>query len=94
MFTRNNALYTVECKSGDQNEDRNTDALYKVAALQKEFGLRVGSFFVSTSPNILDKNGTVRASITARSEQYNTCVVPPDRVVDFGAILKGRLGIR
>jgi hypothetical protein len=93
MFTRDNALYTVECKSGDQHTDEKTDALYKVGALQKEFGLRVGSFFVSTSPHILDKNGNIKTSITARAEQFTTKVVAPDQVAYFGKILRDKLKI-
>ncbi|HPA14411.1 MAG TPA: DUF1887 family CARF protein [Desulfobacterales bacterium] len=82
MFTKGNALYTVECKSLDQQADKRTDALYKVGALQKDFGLRVGSFLVSTSPYIL-KDDQIRASIAARAEHLNTKVIPPHEVVNF-----------
>ncbi|MBI5745578.1 MAG: DUF1887 family protein [Nitrospirae bacterium] len=40
MFTKDNALYFIECKSLDLDFDESTDALYKIGALQKEFGLR------------------------------------------------------
>ncbi len=92
MFTLGNALYTVECKSGDQHTDEKTDALYKVAALQKEFGLRVGSFFVSTSPYIL-KDGVIKPWLAARAEQFSTTVVTPDNVAGFSKILKETLKI-
>ena len=92
MFTRGNALYTVECKSLDQHEDKKTDSLYKVAALQKEFGLRVGSFFVSTSPHVM-KDGRIRPALAARAEQFNTTVVKPDDVDNFGVIVREKLGI-
>lgn len=90
MFTRENALYTVECKSGDQNDDKKADALYKVAALQKDFGLYVNSFFVSTSPYIL-KDGELKPSLQARAEQFKTTVITPDRVVDFRNVVKNSL---
>ncbi|MBC2710645.1 MAG: DUF1887 family protein [Desulfosarcina sp.] len=90
MFTKENALFTVECKSLDQQEDKRTEALYKVAALQKDFGLRVGSFLVSTSPYIL-KNGQVRPSIAARAEHLNTDVISPYEVLNFGQRLKEKL---
>ena len=93
MFTRDNALYTVECKSLDQNDDRKADALYKIAALQKDFGLRVKSFFVSTSPHILRDDGQLKPAIAARAEQFNTTVIPPDEVVCFAAKLKESLKI-
>jgi len=93
MFTRDNALYSIECKSLDQNEDKKTDALYKVGALQKEFGLRVESFFVTTSPYIL-KDGKIKQSIRARAEQFKTTIVPPYKVNQFGEILVGSLKIQ
>lgn len=90
LFTKDNALYTVECKSLDQHEDKKTEALYKVAALQKDFGLRVGSFLVSTSAYVL-KNGRVRPSIAARAEHLNTEVIPPSEVLSFGQRLAEKL---
>ena len=90
MFTKDNALYTIECKSLDQQEDKKTEALYKVAALQKDFGLRVHSFLVSTSPYVL-KNGCVRPSIAARAEHLNTKVVAPHEVADFRQHLTDKL---
>lgn len=92
MFTRDNALFTVECKSLDQNDDPKADALYKIAALQKEFGLRVNSFFVSTSPHIL-RDGQLKPAIAARAEQFNTTVIPPDEVASFADRLKKSLKI-
>ena len=90
MFTKDNALYTVECKSLDQNDDQKADALYKIAALQKEFGLRVKSFFVSTSPHIM-RDGQLKQAIAARAEQFNTTVITPDEVVNFRQRLKENL---
>ncbi len=92
MFTKDNALYFIECKSLDQNEDKKTDALYKVGALQKEFGLRVESFFVTTSPYIL-KDGKIKQSIRARAEQFKTTIIPPSKVSQFGEILERNLKI-
>ena len=92
MFTKDNALYFIECKSLDQNEDKKTDALYKVGALQKEFGLRVESFFVTTSPYIL-KDGKIKQSIRTRAEQFKTTIIPPSKVSQFGEILKRNLKI-
>lgn len=92
MFTRDNALYFIECKSLDQNEDKKADALYKVGALQKEFGLRVESFFVTTSPYIL-KDGKIKQSIRARAEQFKTTIIPPSKVSQFREILERNLKI-
>lgn len=79
MFTKDNSLYFIECKSLDQNDDKKADALYKIGALQKEFGLRVQSFLVTTSPHVL-KDGKLRSAVRARAEQFNTTVVLQDEV--------------
>ena len=92
MFTKNNALYFIECKSLDQNEDEKTDALYKVGALQKDFGLRVKSFFVTTSPHIL-KDGKIKQSLRTRAEQFKTIIISPSEVSQFKEILKQNLNI-
>ena len=86
MFTKDNALYFVECKSLDQFDDKNTEILYKIGALQKEFGLRIKSFLVTTSPYIL-KDNSLRPSVRARAEQFNTHVIPPSEVIHFGRFL-------
>lgn len=93
MFTKDNALYTVECKSLDQKDDVKTEALYKIAALQRDFGLRIESFFVSTSPHIL-KDGKLRMAVRARAEQFKTTVVPPGEVIDFAGKVAEKLGLR
>ncbi len=86
MFTKDNALYFVECKSLDQEKDKETDILYKIGALQKEFGLRIESFLVSTSPHIL-KDGEIKFSLQSRAEQFKTKIVLPQEVVNFKSYL-------
>ncbi len=93
MFTSGNALYTVECKSLDQRDDKKVDALYKIAALQRDFGLRGKSFFVSTSPYVLQPDGLVKPAIAARAEQFNTTVISAGEVMDFGSKVQETLGI-
>ena len=90
MFTKENALYFIECKSLDLDFDESTDALYKIGALQKEFGLRVESLLVTTSRNIL-KDGKLRASFAARAEQFRTTIIPPSRVINLKEELKKAL---
>jgi hypothetical protein len=93
MFTAGNVLYTVECKSLDQNDDPKADVLYKIAALQKDFGLRVESFLVSTSPHIL-RDGKLKPVVEARAEQFRTTVIPPHDVIQFGQILAEKLKLK
>jgi len=90
MFTKDNALYFVECKSLDQFEDKKTDVLYKIGALQKEFGLKIKSFLVTTSPYIF-KNGEIRPSVKARAEQFNTIIISKDKINNFKSIMKDKL---
>lgn len=92
MFTCGNALYTVECKSLDQHDDPKAVALYKIGALNKDFGLKVKSFFVSTSPHIM-REGRIKPSIEARAAQFNTIVITPDKVSSFADILAEKLRI-
>jgi hypothetical protein len=93
MFTMDNALYFVECKSLDQHGDKNANALYKIGALQKEFGLRVASFFVTTSPYVL-KDGRIRESVQARADQFKTTIIAPSQVADFARIIAQTLKIQ
>jgi hypothetical protein len=90
MFTKDNTLYFIECKSLDQNDDKKADALYKIGALQKEFGLRVESFMVTTSPHVL-KDGRLRPALRARAEQFNTTVVLQDEVSKLAEKLLERM---
>jgi len=93
MFTKDNALYFIECKSLDQNEDKKTDALYKIGALQKGLGLKIKSFLVTTSPHILGTDGTIKKSIEERAEQFKTTIVPLSSVSQFEEILERNLKI-
>ncbi len=93
MFTKDNALYFVECKSLDQETDKKADILYKIGALQKEFGLRINSFLVTTSPHIL-KDGQIKFSLRSRAEQFRTKIVPPSEVINFKRFLIQQLEIK
>lgn len=93
MFTSENTLYFIECKSLYQEHDQNTDVLYKLGALQRDFGLRVESFLVTTSPYILNDAGNIKVHVLARAEQFKTEVVIPSQVIHFKSILAGKLGL-
>jgi len=93
MFTKDNSLYFVECKSLDHPEDRSTYALYKIGALQKDFGLKVKCFFVTTSQDIL-KDKEIKESIRARAEQFKTKVIAPDEVIRLKEKISEELHIK
>jgi hypothetical protein len=68
LFTHNNALYFIECKSsistdGQINNSIYNDTLYKAAALKKEFGLYVNTYLFCTDDlNQLNDNQKNRAN--------------------------------
>jgi hypothetical protein len=88
MFTKDNALYIIECKSLRQVHDKDADVLYKISALQHDFGLRVDGFLVSTSRNILSETGNIKEHILRRADQCKTKVIHPDEIKDFGGWIK------
>ncbi|GAB4390162.1 MAG: DUF1887 family CARF protein [Thermodesulfovibrionales bacterium] len=84
MFTKDNAIYFVECKSLDQKfDDGHNQALYKIGALQRQFGLRVKSFLVSTAPGVMRQDGRIKESIRERGEQFNTRIIIPSEIMTF-----------
>lgn len=71
-FMRDYGLSMVECKSGAQNQDSNSDILYKVEAIIRQFrALRVRSYLVSTGSHILNKNGALETSVQNRADIYH-----------------------
>lgn len=93
MFTKDNALYLVECKTLDQHNLNYRDILYKIGALQQDFGLRVNSFWVTTSLGIL-KNNELKPAVRARADQFKTIIITPQNVVGFGDIIAEKLNIK
>lgn len=92
MFTKDNALYFVECKSLSPENELTQISLYKIGTLQKEFGLRVQSFYLTTSPHII-KNGQIRHYVKARAEQFKTGIVKPDELINLEKIIRKTLKI-
>lgn len=91
LFTKNNALYIVECKSLRQSHDKDADILYKISALQHDFGLRVKGFLVSTARNIISKNGDVKDNILKRASHCRSEVIHPDKIRNFSQWIKNNI---
>jgi hypothetical protein len=97
MFTSDNALYFIECKSmeqkhlGKKHEEGFGDFLYKIGALQNEFGLRVESFLVTNSSLIVNEEGKIKQSLLDRAKQFKTEIIGPNDVIHFSDILKEAL---
>lgn len=91
MFTSNNALYTIECKSGSQSHDPDVDILYKIAALRQNFGLSAKSFLVTTSSAIFDKEGKIKSHIQARANDYKTTIITKEDLSKIKEIVQSTL---
>ena len=93
MFTKDNALYIVECKTLKQKGDKGADILYKLSALHDSFGLRVRSFLVSTSrEQILDRRkNTIKDHVQRRARQCGAEVIHPDDILEFGAWIRSKV---
>ncbi len=86
MFTKDNNLYIIECKSGDLEPYQTTEALYKLAQINSHFGLGAKPFFVTLDRNIFDKNGNLRDGVGGRSAVLRI------RIVDRKTIKSGISG--
>lgn len=105
MFTSRNALYFIECKSLEQEHleskgqekqvktsDGFNDFLYKLGALQRDFGLSAQSYLISTSTKMLDeRTGLTRRHLEDRASQLKTKIIGPDKVTNFKSILAADL---
>lgn len=71
MFTYNNALYVIECKTSVYDKEQGkifiNDAIYKLAALKKDFGLYVTAYIFTLSRKG-DAPGEIKQSFFDRSE--------------------------
>ena len=83
MFTYENALYFVECKSLSQEHDKEQDILYKTGALQTEFGLKVKAFLATQSEEVLDKKGNIKPHFIHRAKQMKTTILPLIQIKDL-----------
>jgi hypothetical protein len=69
-FMHENTLYQVECKSGDQSHDPETDILYKIMAVSQQYkAIGIKSILATTSLSIMDE-GKVKEKLRERAEEY------------------------
>ncbi|MHB1644910.1 MAG: Card1-like endonuclease domain-containing protein [bacterium] len=96
LFTAQNNFYIAECKSLSQENDKQTDILYKISALRQEFGLTITSFLVSLAKdNILDKSKKdsvcIKESLQDRAKQLKCKIINPDDITNLKTVLKNFL---
>jgi len=92
LFTLENRLYLVECKSLDAAEGSEqggavtlTSFLYKLGALRQEFGLTPLGYLATTSEDILDKDGRAKETLLKRARQFNIEILPLIQIQDLEA---------
>jgi hypothetical protein len=84
LFTLDNVLYVVECKSLDapSGSDKGkmggtvNDFLYKLGALRQNFGLTPRGILAATSEDILDEKGNIKSHIKERGKLFSTEIWP------------------
>lgn len=82
MFTRENRLYVIECKTSiyDSNQEKNilNDTLYKLSALKKDFGLFVKPYLFTLS----QEGDKINRSHTDRSDLFGITMVDSEVICD------------
>jgi len=80
VFMKNQSLYTIECKTGEQKQDpTGNETLYKIEAIKSLFGaIRIPSYLITTAPNVLDEKGDVKEHIANRAQIYDCKVITGD----------------
>lgn len=90
MFTKDNSLYFIEVKSLNPEQEIIKSSLYKIGALQKEFGIRCYSFFASTS-SVIGSESHQRELIALRAEQFKTEIISPDNLINLENYMRDKL---
>jgi len=91
MFTYENALYFVECKSLDQEYDIGQGILYKTGALQTEFGLKVKAFLATQAKEVLDEGKNVKEHLAHRAQQMKTTILPLIKIKNLKSVFEEKI---
>ena len=88
-FMHNHGLAMVECKSGEQEQDKSggMNTLYKTEAVARQQGaLRVHSFFATTARNVLDKAGNVKGGLKNRADMYKCTILTRNQIRELAEL--------
>ncbi|MEW6187837.1 MAG: DUF1887 family CARF protein [Thermodesulfobacteriota bacterium] len=96
IFTFENTLNLIECKSLDPEEGSEfkvgiTDFFYKLGALRRNFGLTPKAFLATTSKDIYDQSGLVKSHLLERGKQFNITLITLDQLKDLPEFLLKQL---
>lgn len=76
MFTLDNALYVVECKTSIPNKEKFENTVYKLAALKKDFGLFVKGYICTLYGLRGKKNiGAIKEQKKKRASLFNITLI-------------------
>ncbi len=99
VFTMDNVLYVVECKSLDSPKGSEhhmggtiNDFIYKLGALRQDFGITPKAILATTSADIL-KNGEVNEAAIKRGKQFNVVLSALLKYPDMESHFRSILGI-
>lgn len=93
LFTRDNVLYLVECKSlgGGKGASRATKTvnafLYKLGTLRQQFGLTPKGLLATNDPKIM-AHGSIKPVVEKRARQANTRILPLESTPDLEESLR------
>jgi len=88
VFTRNNDLHVVECKSGNLSSQDWTSTFYKVAYLNRNFGLSSRSYIVSLADDVFEYDKKLDKEVLKKNIQNKSNVFGV-KFVDFKKVLSG-----
>jgi hypothetical protein len=82
-FMQNQSLCFIECKTGEQKQDKKgIETLYKVEAIKKQFrALKVNTWLATTSENVIDVNtGKINEGLASRAALYNYHIITGEQL--------------
>ena len=88
VFIANNSLHVIECKSGNLANQDWTNTFYKVALLNRRFGLSANSYIVSLADNVFEFDKKQNKEVLKDNIQSKS-VVFRVRFVDYKKVLYG-----
>ncbi len=88
VFISNNNLHIVECKSGNLSGQDWTNTFYKVALLNRNFGLSARSYIVSLADNVFEFDKKENKEILKENIQSKSAVFGV-KFVDFKKVKSG-----
>jgi len=89
IFTYDNALFVIECKTGlnGLNGKIVNETLYKLDSLKKDFGLFVKAYLI-TLEDLRDKNGEIKKSWEKRAALMNITIIDRKYILEKSILKK------